>query len=57
MGHPGNVQLLLDRGANVAATGLIYGSESGLKYGNALEAAEESKHAEVAALLKKVRQD
>ncbi len=57
MGHPGIVQLLLDKGANVAATGLIYGSESGLKYGNALEAAEESKHAEVAALLKKVRQD
>lgn len=57
MGHPGIVQLLLDHGANVNATGLIYGSESGLKYGTALEAAEDSKHAEVAALLRKVKQD
>jgi hypothetical protein len=57
VGHPGIVQLLLDKGANVNASGLIYGSESGLKYGTALEAAEESKNAEVAALLKKVRQD
>ena len=57
MGHPGIVQLLLDKGANVNAEGLIFGSESGLKYGTALEAAESSKHAEVVALLRKVKQD
>jgi ankyrin repeat protein len=57
MGHPGIVQLLLDKGANVNAKGLIAGSEHGLEVGTALEAAESAKHAEVAALLKKVRQD
>lgn len=57
MGHAGIVQLLLDKGADANAKGLIYGSESGLKYGTALEAAEYSKNAEVAALLRKVRQD
>lgn len=57
MGHPGIVQLLLDKGANANAEGLIYGSESGLKYGTALEAAETSNHAEVAALLRRVKQD
>jgi uncharacterized protein len=57
MGHAGIVQLLLDKGANVNAKGLIYGSESGLKYGTALEAAEDSKNTEIVALLKKVRQD
>ena len=57
MGHPGIVQLLLDKGANVNAKGLIAGSEHGLEMGTALEAAEASKHAEVAALLKKARQD
>ena len=57
VGHPGIVQLLLDKGANVNAEGLIFGSESGLKYGNALEAAERSNNVEVAALLKKARQD
>jgi len=57
VGHPGIVQLLLDKGANVNAEGLIFGSESGLKYGTALQAAEASKHAEVVALLRKVRQD
>lgn len=57
MGHKGIVQLLLDKGANVNATGLLYGSESGLKYGTALEAAELSKQAEVADLLRKVRPD
>lgn len=57
VGHPGIVQLLLDKGANANAEGLIYGSESGLKYGTALEAAETSKHPEAAALLRKVRQD
>ena len=57
VGHPGIVQLLLDKGANVNAEGLIYGSESGLKYGTALQAAEASKHAEVVALLRKAKQD
>jgi uncharacterized protein len=57
VGHPGIVQALLNKGANVSAQGLIYGSESGLKYGTALEVAERSNHAEVARLLKKVRQD
>jgi hypothetical protein len=56
-GHPGIVQALLDKGANVNAQGLIYGSEQGLKYGTALEAAELSNHVDVAALLRKVRQD
>ncbi len=53
VGHPGIVQLLLSKGANVNAKGLIYGSESGLKFGTALEAAESANHAEVAALLRK----
>ena len=56
MGHPGIVELLLNKGANVTAQGLIYGSEHGLKYGTALEAAETSKHAEAAALLRKAGQ-
>jgi ankyrin repeat protein len=53
VGQPSMVQMLVDKGANVNATGLIYGSESGLKYGTALEAAEHSQNAEVAAILKK----
>ena len=53
VGHPGIVKLLLDKGANVNAKGLIYGSESGLKYGTALEAAEFANHTEVAAILRK----
>lgn len=57
VGHAGIVQLLLDKGANPNAKGLLYGSEHGLEYGTALEAAERSKHVEVAALLRKVRQD
>lgn len=57
VGNPAIVQALLDKGANVNAEGLIYGSESGLKYGTALDAAEHSKHGEVVALLRKVRQD
>ena len=57
VGHPGIVQLLLDKGANVNAEGLIFGSESGLKYGTALQAAEMSKHVEVVALLKRGTQD
>ena len=57
MGHPGIVQLLLDKGANVNAKGLIFGSEHGLEYGTALQAAESWKHPEVAALLRKAGQD
>ncbi len=57
VGHPGIVQALLDKGANVKAQGLIYGSEHGLKYGTALEAAELSKQAEAAALLRSVKPD
>ena len=54
IGHPGIVQLLVDKGANVSAKGLLSGSEHGLVYGTALEAAESSKHTEVAALLRKL---
>lgn len=57
MGHPGIVQLLIDKGANVSAKGLLSGSEHGLVYGTALEAAEESKHPEAAAVLRKAKQD
>lgn len=57
MGQPGIVQLLIDKGANVSAKGLLSGSEHGLVYGTALEAAESSKHTEVAALLRKAKQD
>ena len=57
IGHPGIVQALLNKGANVNAKGLIYGSEHGLEYGTALEAAESSNHPEVVALLKKPRRD
>ena len=54
VGHVGIVQALLNKGANVNAKGLIYGSESGLKYGTAVDAAEFSNHAEVAELLRKI---
>lgn len=57
MGHAGIVQLLLNKGADVNAQGLIFGSEHGLKYGTALQAAESSNHAEVVALLRKAGQD
>jgi hypothetical protein len=36
---------------------LIFGSEHGLEYGTALDAAVSSKHPEVAALLRKAAQD
>lgn len=49
-GHQGIVQMLLDKGANVNAKGLLSGSESGLRYGTALDAAHTP---EVVALLKK----
>jgi len=57
VGHAGIVELLLKKGANVNAKGLIFGSEHGLEYGTALEAAESSKHPEVAAILRKAGQD
>ena len=57
IGHPGIVQLLLNKGADVNAKGLISGSEHGLEYGTALEAAERSKNLEVVALLRKAGQD
>jgi hypothetical protein len=57
LGHAGIVQLLLDKGADVNAQGLISGSEHGLKYGTALEAAESAKNTEVVALLRKARRD
>ena len=55
MGQSGIVQLLLDKGADVNAKGLISGSEHGLEYGTALEAAERAKQLEVVALLRKAR--
>jgi hypothetical protein len=51
--HAGIVQLLLARGADPSAQGLLYGSEHGLKYGTALDAAESSQNAEILALLRK----
>lgn len=57
LGHPGIVQLLLNKGADVNAKGLISGSEHGLNYGTALEAAEQANKPEVVALLRNVRQD
>ena len=47
------VQMLLTAGANPSLKGLLYGSEHGLKFGTALEAAENSKNAEVISLLRK----
>jgi uncharacterized protein len=52
VGHAGIVQLLLARGADPSVKGLLEGSEHGLKYGTALEAAESSKNAEIIALLR-----
>jgi len=57
LGHPGIVQLLLNKGADVNAKGLISGSEHGLNYGTALEAAERANKPEVVALLRNVRPD
>ena len=57
LGHPGIVQLLLNKGADVNAKGLISGSEHGLEYGTALEAAEQAKKPEVVALLQRAKQE
>jgi uncharacterized protein len=53
IGNPRIVQLLVNAGADVKAQGLLSGSEHGLVYGTALEAAEASKNSEVVAILKK----
>ena len=55
MGQPEIVQFLLDKGANLNAKGLISGSEHGLNYGTALDAA--AKNPEVLAVLRKAKQD
>ncbi|HZI59777.1 MAG TPA: ankyrin repeat domain-containing protein [Pyrinomonadaceae bacterium] len=52
VGHTGIVQLLLARGADPSVKGLLHGSERGLVYGTALDAAELSKNAEIIALLR-----
>lgn len=57
LGHPRIVQLLLNKGADVNAKGLISGSEHGLEFGTALEAAEQANKPEVAALLRKAKQE
>ena len=44
------VQLLVDKGADVNAKGLIFGSESGLEYGTPLEA---TKNPHIIEILKK----
>jgi hypothetical protein len=41
LGHAAIVQMLLDKGADVNAKGIVGGSESGIDYGTALEAAED----------------
>lgn len=53
VGHAGIVQMLLARGADPSVEGLLEGSEHGLKYGTAMDAAESSKNAEIIALLRK----
>jgi ankyrin repeat protein len=45
------VQMLLEAGAEVNAKGLLRGSERGLEYGTALDAAQASKNAELINLL------
>ncbi|HJS23338.1 MAG TPA: ankyrin repeat domain-containing protein [Pyrinomonadaceae bacterium] len=55
MGDSSIVQMLLTAGANVEAKGLLHGSEHGLEYGTALEAAESTQNAEVINLLRRSR--
>ena len=55
MGDAAVVQMLLSAGANVDAKGLLHGSEHGLKYGTALDAAESTQNAEVINLLRRSR--
>ena len=50
IGHAGIVQMLLDKGADVNAKGMVFGSESKVVYGTALKAA---KNAEVAEVLRR----
>ncbi len=57
LGQTSIVQLLLDKGADVNAQGLISGSEHGLQYGTALEAAKLAKKPDVVALLRKASHD
>jgi uncharacterized protein len=57
VGDAGIVQMLLNAGANVHAKGLVHGSESGLKYGTALEAAEDARQTEISAILRKAMSD
>jgi ankyrin repeat protein len=52
VGHAGIVQLLLARGADPSVKGLLHGSEHGLTYGTALDAAESAKNEEIIALLR-----
>ena len=52
VGHAGIVQMLLTSGADPSVEGLLYGSEHGLKYGTAIDAAESSQNAEIKALLR-----
>lgn len=56
-GHPGIVQLLLDKGADAAAQGLVAGSEHGLTYGTAMQAAEYYHHAGVISVLQAAKHE
>jgi ankyrin repeat protein len=53
VGDAAIVQMLLSAGANVDAKGLLHGSEHGLKYGTALDAAESTQNTDVINLLRK----
>ena len=51
LGDPLMVQMLLEAGADVNAKGLLRGSEHGLEYGTALDAAVASKNSDLIGLL------